>query len=149
MRPSSGQGRFFGTGYASPEETPITDTTDAIGNAQMYATPEGIGTHNGMRHAAAGSSGGTPHLLADAGLGTAPEGDALTRQEEFNLGQDEAKPRLPESPTEPPTEPSAGDSGGGPPEPRISDDDAAAMMQSKSPAVAFVGGAIAGSRDLI
>ena len=53
--------------FASPGQTPITDTTDQIGNGQMYPNPEGAGgTHNGMRHAggAAASSGGTPHLLA-------------------------------------------------------------------------------------
>ena len=103
-----GQQDTFGSGqqsYMSPRSvrpTQITGTEGEIGNGQMYANPEGIGTHNGMRGLGRGASGGgTPHLLADAKLGTAPEGDAMSRTVEFERGQDEAKPQLPESPTEP------------------------------------------------
>jgi hypothetical protein len=150
-----GQRDVFGTRFASPGQTPITDTESEIGNGQMYPGPEGpegIGTHNGMRGLAGGSSrGGKPHLLASEKLGTAKAGDALSRKVQFETGQQEARPQLPESPNEPPAEPTepTGGSSGGPPDPAVSDEDAVAMMQHKNPAVAFVGGAIAGARDLL
>ena len=102
-----GEGDSFGSGQQnymrSVRPTQITGTVGDIGNGQMYDSPEGIGTRNGMRGGleSGSSRGGKPHLLANEDLGTAPEEDALSRKVQFATGQEEARPQLPGSPTEP------------------------------------------------